>query len=43
MGLTQSELAVGDLIFEARLCGPEGGAVVALLHGCPEFLQLVAG
>src|SRR5258708_3123627 len=37
MGLTQSKLAVGDLIFDARLCGPEGGAVVALLHGWPEF------
>ena len=37
MGLTQSKLAVGDLIFDARLCGPEGGAVVVLLHGWPEF------
>jgi pimeloyl-ACP methyl ester carboxylesterase len=23
--------------FDARLCGPEGGAVVVLLHGWPEF------
>ncbi len=37
MGLTQSRLAVGDLIFDARLCGPEGGGVVVLLHGWPEF------
>jgi hypothetical protein len=37
MGLIQSKLAVGDLIFDARLCGPEGGAVVVLLHGWPEF------
>src|SRR5260370_10940289 len=37
MGLAQSKLAVDDLIFDARLCGPEGGAVVALLHGWPEF------
>jgi pimeloyl-ACP methyl ester carboxylesterase len=37
MGPTQSKLAVGDLIFDARLCGPEGGAVVLLLHGWPEF------
>jgi pimeloyl-ACP methyl ester carboxylesterase len=37
MGLTQSKLAVGDLIFDARLCGPEGGAVVGLLDGWPEF------
>src|ERR1700751_4002626 len=37
MGLTQCQLAVGDLIFDARLCGPEGGAVVVLLHGWPEF------
>jgi pimeloyl-ACP methyl ester carboxylesterase len=37
MGLTQSKLTVGDLIFDARLCGPEGGAVVVLLHGWPEF------
>ena len=37
MGLTQSKLAVGDLIFDARLCGPEGGAAVVLLHGWPEF------
>jgi len=37
MDLTQSKLAVGDLIFDARLCGPEGGAVVVLLHGWPEF------
>jgi pimeloyl-ACP methyl ester carboxylesterase len=37
MGLTQSTLAVGDLIFDARLCGPEDGSVVVLLHGWPEF------
>ncbi len=37
MGLTQSKLAVGDLIFDARLCGPEGRAVVVLLRGWPEF------
>jgi len=37
IGLTQSKLAVGGLIFDARLCGPEGGAVVVLLHGWPEF------
>jgi pimeloyl-ACP methyl ester carboxylesterase len=37
MGLTQSKLAVADLIFDARWCGPEGGAVVVLLHGWPEF------
>ena len=37
MGLTQSKHAVGDLIFDARLGGPEGGAVVVLLHGWPEF------
>jgi pimeloyl-ACP methyl ester carboxylesterase len=37
MGLTQSKIAVGDFIFDARLCGPEGGAVVVLLHGWPEF------
>jgi hypothetical protein len=37
MGPTQSRLAVGDLIFDARLCGPEGGPVVVLLHGWPEF------
>jgi len=37
MGLTQSKLAVGDLIFDARLCGPEGGAVVVLLHAWPEL------
>ena len=37
MGSAQSKLAVGDLIFDARLCGPEGGAVVVLLHGWPEF------
>ena len=37
MGLTQSKLAVRDFIFDARLCGPEGGAVVVLLHGWPEF------
>jgi len=37
MGLTQSKLAVGDLRFDARLSGPEGGAVVVLLHGWPEF------
>ena len=35
MGPTQSRLAVGDLIFDAR--GPEGGPVVVLLHGWPEF------
>ena len=28
MGLTHCKLAVGDLIFDARLCGPEGGTVV---------------
>ncbi len=39
MGLTQSKLAVGDLIFDARFCGPEGGAVVVLLHGWPEFFS----
>jgi pimeloyl-ACP methyl ester carboxylesterase len=37
MGLTHCKLAVGDLIFDARLCGPEGGTVVVLLHGWPEF------
>ena len=37
MGLTQSKLAVRDFIFDARLCGPEGGAVVVLPHGWPEF------
>jgi pimeloyl-ACP methyl ester carboxylesterase len=37
MGLTQSKLTVGDLIFDARLCGPEGGAVVVLLQGWPQF------
>jgi pimeloyl-ACP methyl ester carboxylesterase len=37
MGLTQSKLAVGDLVFDARLSGPEDGAVVVLLHGWPEF------
>ncbi len=37
MGLTQSKLTVGDLIFDARLCGPEGVAVVVLLHGWPQF------
>jgi pimeloyl-ACP methyl ester carboxylesterase len=38
MGLTQSKLAVGDFIFDTRLCGPEGGGpVVVLLHGWPEF------
>ena len=37
MGLTQSKHAVGDLIFDARLCGPEGAAVAVLLHGWPEF------
>jgi hypothetical protein len=42
MGLTQSKLAVGDLIFDARFCVPQGGAVVVLLHGWP-VLQLVAG
>ena len=31
------KLAVGDLIFDARLCGPEDGAVVVLLHGWPEL------
>jgi hypothetical protein len=33
MGLTRSKLAVGDFIFDTRLCGLEGGAVVVLLHG----------
>jgi pimeloyl-ACP methyl ester carboxylesterase len=37
MGLTQSKLAVGDLVFDARLSGPADGAVVVLLHGWPEF------
>jgi pimeloyl-ACP methyl ester carboxylesterase len=37
MDRTQSRLAVGALTFDARLCGPEGGAVVVLLHGWPEF------
>ena len=37
MDWTRSKLAVGDLIFDARLCGPEGGTVVVLLHGWPEF------
>jgi hypothetical protein len=37
MSLTQSKLKVGDLIFDACLCGPEGDAVVVLLHGWPEF------
>jgi hypothetical protein len=37
MGPTQSKLAVGDLIFDGRFCGPEGGAVVVLLHGWSEF------
>ena len=41
MGPAQSRLAVGELIFDARLCGPEGGPVVVLLHG-PDS-QLVAG
>ena len=36
MSLTKSKLTVGGLIFDARLCGPEGGAVVVLLHGWPE-------
>jgi pimeloyl-ACP methyl ester carboxylesterase len=36
MDRTQSKL-VGDLIFDARLCGRKGGAVVVLLHGWPEF------
>ena len=30
------ELAVGDLVFDARADGPEGGAVVLLLHGFPQ-------
>jgi pimeloyl-ACP methyl ester carboxylesterase len=37
MGQAQSRLAVGNLIFDARVCGPEGGPVVVLLHGWPEF------
>jgi hypothetical protein len=43
MGLTQSKLAVGDLIFDARLCGPEGGAVVRAAARLAGVLQLVAG
>jgi pimeloyl-ACP methyl ester carboxylesterase len=40
MGLTQSKLAVGDLIFDARLCGPEGGAVAwALATSHPQRLK----
>jgi pimeloyl-ACP methyl ester carboxylesterase len=39
MGLTHCKLAVGDLIFDARLCGPEGGTVVVLLHGWPDSLE----
>jgi pimeloyl-ACP methyl ester carboxylesterase len=35
--LTQCKLTVGDLIFDTRLCGPEEGPVVVLLHGWPEF------
>ena len=42
MGLTQFKLAVGDFIFDTRLCGPEGGAVVVLLHGWPELLTIGA-
>jgi pimeloyl-ACP methyl ester carboxylesterase len=30
------ELAVGDLVFDARAEGPVGGALVLLLHGFPE-------
>ncbi|HMF82452.1 MAG TPA: alpha/beta hydrolase [Acidimicrobiia bacterium] len=30
------ELAVGDLVFEARADGPDDGALVVLLHGFPE-------
>jgi pimeloyl-ACP methyl ester carboxylesterase len=37
MGLAQSKLAMGDLVFDARLSGPEDGAVVVPLHGWPEF------
>jgi hypothetical protein len=33
MGLTQSKFAVGDFIFDTRLCGLEGGAVVVLCTG----------
>jgi hypothetical protein len=29
MGLTQSKLAVGDLIFDARLCGPEARSIIS--------------
>jgi pimeloyl-ACP methyl ester carboxylesterase len=30
------ELAVGDLVFEARADGPDGGELVLLLHGFPQ-------
>ena len=43
MGSAQSKLAVGDLIFDARVCGPEGGCGRRAAARLARVLQLVAG
>ena len=32
----ETRIAVGDLTFDARIDGPEGGTGVLLLHGFPQ-------
>ena len=34
--ITTTDITVGDLVFHARVAGPETGEVVLLLHGFPE-------
>jgi pimeloyl-ACP methyl ester carboxylesterase len=41
--VTTTELAVGDLVFRARVAGPEDGATVLLLHGFPQMSRCWSG
>lgn len=37
MGVTREKINVGAVTLDVRLCGPEDGPLMVLLHGFPEF------